>query len=163
MLLALLFIVLLGAEEIYDVRKVRWGMTREQVRNSETWTKLSEQNKISIYGGTLFGEFCKLVYYFENEKLVSLHYEFHNDAVLKAARPIAEVLREKYGEPVSVPSKRRDTTMFRWNSERTTILFTHFRGKRLTALTVMYQDLAAFRKDLNKEHIKNKKEASTAF
>ena len=70
------------AEEA-DVRNVRWGMSIDDVQMNEFSFLESNKNGTLVYDIEKFSEKCKLIYIFENNKLVQCSYLFniniHND------------------------------------------------------------------------------------
>lgn len=59
-----------SAEEGFDVRKVRWGMSEVDVRYSETGLKPAEINANPlVYSEEVFSYPCSIAYEFINDKL----------------------------------------------------------------------------------------------
>lgn len=105
----------------FDVRKVRWGMTKEEVYTSEkwkiAWTSLHGER---VYEGSLFGIDCLLVHHFTKEKLNAVYYRFEKGTPLNL-RFAKQTLIKKYGKP--------DETIMShhlwYPNERTTIVLMH--------------------------------------
>lgn len=97
-------------QEEYVVRKVNWGMTPEQVRESETWEFLQDTEKggqrLISYKGTLLNYTCSLQYTFESQKLIHVVYGFLTDSLSEtneAFNLFKSLLTEKYGETKKLP------------------------------------------------------------
>ena len=100
-----------AGQEEYAVRKVNWGMSPEQVRESETWEFLQDTEKggqrLISYKGTLLNYTCSLQYTFESQKLIHVSYGFLTDSLSETnARHLIYLrglLTEKYGETKKLP------------------------------------------------------------
>src|ERR1035437_5720723 len=92
----------------YDVRKVNWGMSKQQVEKSEKYLKkLKNEDEESLtYKTTLLNKEVYLDYSFKENKLRSVFYYFernhtnHNDYIDDYI-DLKEALIKKYGEPSS--------------------------------------------------------------
>lgn len=93
--------------EEYDFRKVRWGMSKEEVKNSEVFTVDSEGEKSIWYNdvpGVLSHMNVDLGYFFIEGKLEKAAYLFsfdypHAEAYVYDFEHLKSNLLEKYGEP----------------------------------------------------------------
>ena len=116
--------------EQFDVRKVRWGMSVDEVKASEKWgdpkSELRDDGLYEImYKGKMLGESVMLGYVFDGDrksrKLVSVTYAFSYNITLHLR--LKTLLIEKYGLPDSTDrhtaAKLRDFVM--WNTQRTRI------------------------------------------
>ncbi|HQE58313.1 MAG TPA: hypothetical protein PLA54_03865 [Spirochaetota bacterium] len=69
----------LFSEEKYDFRKVKWGMSFEEVLKSENINpKSSMQNEYISYNDSIFFKDCSLNYYFFDGKLSRIFMSFGN-------------------------------------------------------------------------------------
>ncbi len=121
----------------YDFRKTCWGMTIEEVRQTEDWqdgvvynnnNDLPSEQSLS-YWGTLFGRKCHLTYKFKDKKLYQTTYgwvtEWDTEASL-IRLDLLPVMLKKYGIPIG---KKNDISLLtdrdnlRWETkdERTKI------------------------------------------
>ena len=68
------------AEEGFDFRKARWGMTIEETQKTETaqLVKKDSENGELTYTGKLLDKECTIVYKYKKEKLVECFYIFFN-------------------------------------------------------------------------------------
>lgn len=64
----LVFSVSTAFAEEFDFRKTRWGMTQEEVKKNETFSKIEEEKKLK-YHGKMFGIDCFIDYSFKDNKL----------------------------------------------------------------------------------------------
>ena len=83
---------------IYDVRKVLWGMTKEQVTRSETWKISKDDANSHMYKGELFGRECFVAYGYHKGVLSFVTYGFGN-ADRFIYENVVDHLRRKYGKP----------------------------------------------------------------
>lgn len=84
-----------------DVRTVRWGMSRLDVRNAEKAAKLQSWGVSQLeFSDTILTQKARLLYFFDNDRLVSLVVLFtpapgHESALHKG---LAGALTDKYGK-----------------------------------------------------------------
>lgn len=136
-----------GAEEVkenYAVRKVRWGMTPEQVKKSEVWDFIrkqdkSEDNEMSLsYQGALLDRYCHLVYTFNSGRLISVTYFLMNPNGLDNLDRILPLYRDqlvaKYGEPVDKSELAKMETWVAHGGK------TYVRLVTQLYITIFYQD-----------------------
>ncbi len=96
--------IIIFADEQYDFRKVRWGMSRDEVKASEP-NKLEDKNDTMIaYRYKVAGMESRTVYVFTKEKLVQAGYTFvekHSNLNIHISDygKIKEILIQKYGLP----------------------------------------------------------------
>lgn len=91
-----------------DIRKVRWGMTREEVTRSEGKPPASSGKESLGYADTLFGSPAAVEYLFTGETLTALRYTVHftqKDGAQSFFVKVSEVLREKYGTDINAASE----------------------------------------------------------
>ena len=103
--------------EKFDIRKVRWGMSPNEVVASETWEYRESvlDEKRGIYRITYHGQMlrvkCALIYYFTESsssgELTKVRYTFlpEEDAGRSIFLSLLETLQKKYGKPTSVDNK----------------------------------------------------------
>lgn len=90
----------------FDFRKTSWGMTKDQVKASETEKLEKEDTDLLAYSGTVSSLNAFIIYVFVNDKLVRTRYLFveehtnENDYV-SDYKSINSALTEKYGKPKS--------------------------------------------------------------
>ncbi|MGO9019122.1 MAG: hypothetical protein ACLQVJ_12325 [Syntrophobacteraceae bacterium] len=92
-------------QDRFDFRKTKWGMTRDEVKRSESLQPVGEKKDKIFYKSTLDETPCMIAYHFLNNKLAQALYLFDQ----KHANPsdfiddynrILALLTEKYGKPV---------------------------------------------------------------
>lgn len=106
-LLLILFIlpIFLIANEKYDFRNTKWGMTKIEVKQSEGKREVQDENgKSLIYVDTIANQTFGVIYNFVNNKLYSAGYmslERHTNENLyiKDYEKMKELLINKYGKP----------------------------------------------------------------
>jgi hypothetical protein len=92
------------ADEKYDFRKVRWGMTIDEVKASET-NKMEDENvTVIVYRCEVAGTDSSLEYYFTKGKLVKAGYIFQEEYrnlnnYISDFEKIKKILIRKYGLP----------------------------------------------------------------
>lgn len=77
LLLFLMLPLVIFAQDNFDVRKINWGMTREEVKKSEkSLVPVQEKSNELIYSDIELGQDlkCKLIYTFSNGKLIEVLY-----------------------------------------------------------------------------------------
>lgn len=98
-----------SAEEGFDVRKVRWGMSEVDVRYSETGLKPAEINANTlVYSEEVFSYPCSIAYEFINDKLFSVTYAFdikNKGDALMLTHKMKLILGEKYKEDKKASDK----------------------------------------------------------
>ncbi|GAB7082307.1 hypothetical protein [Megalodesulfovibrio paquesii] len=94
------------AGDEFDFRKTRWGMSKEEVKRSETEKLVEDSKDTLIYLTTLLnGKKVALFYFFAGNKLVRTKYGLQekytnkNDYYYLFFLPLQESLIKKYGEP----------------------------------------------------------------
>ena len=90
----------------YNVRKTKWGMTKEEVKRSETIQLIKEGTDFLEYKHQLIGLNTKIKYNFTNARLSSVEYIIEQDDVNPARFyedyiELKRYLRNTYGNPVS--------------------------------------------------------------
>lgn len=90
----------------YDFRKVRWGMTKKEVMNSEDARLLKNEDDRLDYAISLFGYDCNVSYSFINEKLSTADLKIrqpHVDPALyyEDYKSLKEYLAPLYGNALS--------------------------------------------------------------
>lgn len=83
----------------YDLRKVRWGMTHQQVVKSEVWKRATFGKKTIVYKGSMLGLECLIQYAFHKGGLSTAVYAFLNPTVGLHTR-LKGLLTDRYGDPV---------------------------------------------------------------
>jgi hypothetical protein len=91
-------------------RKAAWGMSKNQVRATETAVLVSEDENELSFEGTLIGSACVVHYDFANGRLVGGGYTFDNDDALDVSDyfQLKDMFTKKYGEPVFSEPKWKD-------------------------------------------------------
>jgi hypothetical protein len=89
-----------------DVRNVRWGMSKQEVMNTESKLGKPEyQTEINLgYRSTVLNKDASILYEFRNNKLFSLYYEFkikhtNKNDYIDDYNDVKTALIEKYGRP----------------------------------------------------------------
>lgn len=90
----------------YDFRKVRWGMTKKEVMNTEDARLLKNEDTRLDYAISLFGYDCNVTYSFINEKLSTANLRIRQPHVDPALyfddyRSLKEYLAPLYGNALS--------------------------------------------------------------
>lgn len=72
--------------EAYDFRKVRWGMTPDEVRKSEDLALAAAHQDFLEYRGSILGEMCTVRYHFTNGHLLRIQafFSLHNRGMADA-------------------------------------------------------------------------------
>ena len=140
-LIGLVFFVVFGAvsaENEFDVRKVRWGMTVDEVKASESWKFVKENTEdeyVLSYEGILLEKPVILDYRFVGEgseyRLKSATYQFFLENKLPSLSfhiNLWGILKDKYGMPLGVDAVKDRQTLFAvlekgsvWQTERTQV------------------------------------------
>jgi len=101
-----LSLTILAKEQVYDFRKVNWGISKEEVEKAEQGIEklLSEDEHWLGYKERVGGLECNLWYEFFHNKLVSAAYQFCKeyidpDGYIYDYRHLRALLKGKYGEP----------------------------------------------------------------
>lgn len=95
----------LFSEEEYDFRKVRWGMSCEEVLKSENMEPIYNSHFLIAYNDILFNEPISLSYNFMIDRLSYVSVYFLKNLTLKESKCFEEYNRikslfiEKYGKP----------------------------------------------------------------
>lgn len=164
MLLALLLATLLNAKEIYDVRKIIWGMSEKQVRSAEIWKLRKARDQKLHYEGILFKQPCKLIYEFDNNELINLTYSFDKAVNYEVLGFITGTLLKKYGTEYTVDNST-ERTILNWTGQRTGISLTYAQWSDKTGgfLIIRYFDIQRTMEKQKRENEKIRKEADAAF
>lgn len=92
------------AEEKYDFRKTRWGMSIKEVKASEKINLIAQHKDSLVYGPEIIcNKNCNAVYFFVDNKLYQGIYDFYETHTntreyLYDFKDIVELLQKKYGE-----------------------------------------------------------------
>lgn len=109
LILILSFVSVAYAEEDFDVRKVRWGMSEVDVRYSETGFKPAAISANTlVYTEEVFSHPCSIAYEFINNKLFSITYAFDvkdSGDALMLTHKMKTILGEKYKEDKEASAK----------------------------------------------------------
>lgn len=106
-LLISLLISTTHAENNYDFRNVKWGMTLEETINSESLPIVSNENNQLFYQTSILNKDCYLFYYCQNNNTLNCAGYFFD---IKHTNPndyiedylkIQNSLCSKYGEPIT--------------------------------------------------------------
>ena len=102
--------VLAGGEA--DFRKVRWGMTPKQVKETEPPDQLNgELPGLLSYDGEIAGIRAWILYLFDEDKLVRGVYSIETlqqDTIIKDYETIRAFMLKQYGEPAEVKMGPKD-------------------------------------------------------
>ena len=93
-------------DRAFDVRKARWGMTREEVKKSENLQLLSDRKDLVEYKFMLLGIKSRIQYKFQDNRLASAEYVIEQDDVNPSRfyddfKALKGFLRQLYNTPVS--------------------------------------------------------------
>jgi hypothetical protein len=93
-------------DKTFDVRKARWGMTREEVKKSENLQLLSDKKDLVEYKFVLMGLKCRIQYKFLENRLSGAEYVIEQDDVNPSRfyddfKALKGFLRQLYNTPVS--------------------------------------------------------------
>jgi hypothetical protein len=89
-----------------DFRKVKWGMSKKQVKITESGKIERDNERMLAYSGKVSGIECLILYIFAENKLVRAKYVFtpehtnKNDFIVDY-KSVKDGLAKKYGEPKS--------------------------------------------------------------
>lgn len=89
----------------FDFKQTRWGMSKPEVKSTETGEIILEKDDMIVYKGGLAGLFCNVFYFFDQNKLVKGKYHFteqhenKNDHIAEF-QTLKTHLIETYGQPV---------------------------------------------------------------
>lgn len=86
------------SKPVYDVRKVRWGMTKTQVTASESWKLKTDNDSTHVYVGVLFNKSCVLGYSYDGGVLSGITYGI-GDSDKFVYESVTGHLTRKYGNP----------------------------------------------------------------
>ncbi|NDY58926.1 hypothetical protein G3N56_19495 [Desulfovibrio sulfodismutans] len=95
---------LLAAEDAYDLRSVKWGMSREDVVKSEGKKPILDKDNMLVFKDTLFGNQIHVMYIFADSKLCKAMYFLADEHTNKNDYiddydVFKETLDSKYGTP----------------------------------------------------------------
>lgn len=129
----LMFVSALHAEENFDFRSTRWGMTKEEVKSSEKTTPYHEsENAVSYANIHIINESTgTLTYIFENGRMVSSSYiisiKRYSDAI-KSFDMLRIGLTRKYSQAYSIdaccPSGNMDQVLSKLKQQKGTAMIT---------------------------------------
>ena len=93
-----------SGENNTDFRNTRWGMSLDEVKNSEENQPTNNKNDLLVYINEIAGLSCKIVYIFADNKLTRAKYVFTNEHSNKNDfivdyNEMKELLSKKYGVP----------------------------------------------------------------
>jgi hypothetical protein len=93
-------------DRAFDVRKARWGMTREEVKKSENLQLLTDRKDLVEYKFMLLGIKSRIQYKFQENKLAGAEYVIEQDDVTPSRfyddfKALKGFLRQLYNAPVS--------------------------------------------------------------
>jgi hypothetical protein len=93
-------------DKAFDVRKSRWGMTKEEVKKTEDLHLLSEDKNMLEYKFVLLGLKSKIQYQFAGNRLVGAEYVIQQDDVNPSKfyedfTSLQSYLQQIYGNPVA--------------------------------------------------------------
>jgi hypothetical protein len=93
-------------DRAFDVRKARWGMTRQEVKKSENLQLLSDKNDVIEYKFMLLGIKSRIRYRFQEDRLAGAEYVIEQDDVNPSRfyddfKALRGFLRQLYNAPVS--------------------------------------------------------------
>jgi hypothetical protein len=97
----------------FDFRKANWGMSKKQVKATESGKVERDDDEVLAYSGTVSGMDALIAYIFIDSKLVRAKYVFlpqhtnKNDYIVDY-KGIKETLTDKYGSPKSDDSYWRN-------------------------------------------------------
>lgn len=154
-------------EENFDVRNVKWGMTKNEVLNSELPNNPFVQDKNSLaYNDTIDGKTITILYEFNDDKLYRVIYNFDinnsvDDNLFR--RNIINILEKKYTRDQKKSNNQLLKGFFDefFNNNTSVSVFT-----KNEDMIIVYQTLEsknAMDKETNKKLEKRKKEIEKAF
>ena len=122
----------------YDVRKVRWGMSKENVINSEKPRTISFQDETTlIFEDVIFSNKCRILYVFEKNKLHSVAYLFNNFLSYQSKESffddIKKIISKKYNK---IPNEAGA-----YNNDRTKIVLVDDIVDGTPLIAIMYQEI----------------------
>jgi len=147
----------------YDFRKVRWGMSKDEVRNNETAGFIGETDDALLYKEKIGGLDSKLVYMFEDGKLRNSAYKFENEYsdvedYINDYEKLKDAYTKKYGEPYTDKIKwtndsfKDDPSMHeqalieghvsyiaQWSIPETNVILKLYKDKNEISLMAMYR------------------------
>jgi len=94
------------SDKSFDVRKARWGMTREEVKRSENLQVLVDRKDLLEYKFMLLGIKSRIQYKFQDNRLSAAEYIIEQDDVNPSRfyedfKALKGFLRQLYNSPVS--------------------------------------------------------------
>ncbi|NDY57418.1 hypothetical protein G3N56_11770 [Desulfovibrio sulfodismutans] len=105
-LLALCFAApsLSAAEDAYDLRSVKWGMSREEVKKAERSAPVMESDNLIVFNDKIFDKNIQVAYAFVDNKLWKVRYflvDIHTNKndYISDYEEFVEALISKYGKP----------------------------------------------------------------
>lgn len=100
----------------YDFRKTKWGMSKEEVKNTEQGEIVFESDKKIDYHTTMMGVNSKIGYTFRDDELIrasSFFSDEHNtnDEYIEQYEVIKKALKKQYGRTVIDTIQQKDPSM----------------------------------------------------
>lgn len=165
----------------FDVRRVRWGMSIDEVKKTEQNEPVAEKTgatHIVGYEDEIAGIKTLVGYFFENGKLFEVRYKLYRDSfpdemLSQNYRHVKALLSEKYGKSTEVYKQNRIVNLNRfsaydiengtvqfidkWETKRTLILLGLLSVDGEASFEIKYTIPSVFRdnvKKLNQEHKK---------
>lgn len=95
------------ADDQYDFRNTKWGMSKEEVKQSESATLFKEEKGRIGYTDKVIGLDALIIYNFTGGSLSSSEYRFtsqytnKNNYYYNIFNPMVDMLEKKYGKPIS--------------------------------------------------------------
>ncbi|GAB3990197.1 hypothetical protein GCM10028807_16840 [Spirosoma daeguense] len=143
LLLQVLFVNQLFAQQEFDVRKVRWGFSPKQVREAESIKPTSvKKEKITYAQVPLADRMVGLEYEFNGDSLLSANYFYYvrpsipEAEVKQAAIDLAALITDKYGKGKTEQVGELQTV--NWQTPRTQIRLALGNSDRGWSLEIMY-------------------------
>ncbi len=89
----------------YDFRKAVWGISRKEVKQSESFTIYGETKNEIFYDGNILNFDAYIIYFFIDDKLVSTNYVYkikhiNKNDYIRDYEIIKKTLITKYGQPM---------------------------------------------------------------
>ena len=110
-----------GKSDEFDFRKTRWGMSKEEVKNTEVQKPLYDQHGILVYKTELLGKPFELVYTYKNNELIAAGYELQGDVskhdYVSVYKALVELVQKRYGPPIKEEELWKDSVNISSNSK----------------------------------------------
>ena len=93
------------AKSGYDFRKVNWGMSKLQVKATESGKPRKENHSVLEYEGRVTNKKVFIIYFFTENKLVRAKYSFaekhsNGNDYITDYKDLKDSLKKKYGKPM---------------------------------------------------------------